>query len=106
MNGKGFCSGCRRVGVCLAFLFFVVFLGIFWFDQSNDHLFLTVSETYPASAVCAIIVVAFIIAALRTRVHGDILIVDQKIGQWIDLRIGHDSPLALLRVQYLGGGCG
>lgn len=98
MNGKGFCSGCRRAGVYLTFLFFVVFLGVFWVDQSIGRLDLTVAVTYLVSSVCAITIVAFIIAALITGDSGDIFVVAQHVGQWIKLRIGHNGPLALLGV--------
>jgi uncharacterized membrane protein len=57
------------------------------------------------STVCAIVIVAFSIAALMVGIRSDILVVAQQICQWIELRVGHDGPLALLRVQHLRGGC-
>ena len=71
-----------------------------------DGWYLDGAEGYLVLAVCAIFVVAFIIATLMTGYSGEIFVVAQQVGQWIELRIGHDGPLALLGVQHLRGGCG
>ena len=66
--------------------------------------FLAAIKPYLASTVCTVIIIAFIIAAIIVGDSGDILVVAHQIGQWIELGVGHDSPLALLSVHHQRGG--